>query len=439
MNMKIKNVVISILLTFPILLSGCSSREYSSSSSSKHEHTFTEQWSYDEQFHWHEATCGHDVISEKEEHIFGRWHLQNNEKYRICEVCDYKEIEIIGEDFYVELFDFTLNEDKSSYSIKGKNVLEGESNSHIFGDIIIPDFYNGMPVTRVEDKAFWYCSEITSLVIGDNITEIGTQAFFYNRNLTNVDTGLNVVSFGDSAFCYCHIEELLLHDNLQSIGDSCFSINLLPSELIIPKSVKHFGMASFWYCSVLESLKVVDENPYFASKDGVVYTKDFREIVVVPQRKTETIEIPNNLEVVGPGAFYDNDNLKEFISPETLVSIKTRAFIDCSQLTKVTFANGLLDVGEWAFFGCNKIKVIDIPLKVTRIEECTFAYCSSLEKVKLSESIKYLGHEAFKGDKSLASIEFSGTIEQWYLIEKENDWCDATLQSIICANGVVEA
>ena len=87
---KLKFVVLtSLLLTFGLV--GCRvttgsnsspidsgssdvipSSEDSSSSSSEdvHEHTFSDEFSYDETYHWHDATCGHDVVDGKEEHTF---------------------------------------------------------------------------------------------------------------------------------------------------------------------------------------------------------------------------------------------------------------------------------------------------------------------------------------------------------------------------------
>ncbi len=48
----------------------------------EHEHTFSSEWSYNEQYHWKEATCGHaDVFDDYGEHIF------NN---GTCTVCGYE-------------------------------------------------------------------------------------------------------------------------------------------------------------------------------------------------------------------------------------------------------------------------------------------------------------------------------------------------------------
>ena len=47
---------------------GSSDSVASSTFSSSHTHTFSEEWTYDSNYHWHEATCGHDEIANKESH-----------------------------------------------------------------------------------------------------------------------------------------------------------------------------------------------------------------------------------------------------------------------------------------------------------------------------------------------------------------------------------
>lgn len=51
---------------------------------SQHSHTYSEEWEYNEQYHWHAATCEHtDKQGDKEEHTFD----QNDE----CTKCGYKK------------------------------------------------------------------------------------------------------------------------------------------------------------------------------------------------------------------------------------------------------------------------------------------------------------------------------------------------------------
>lgn len=69
-----------------------------------HEHTFSEDWTTDETYHWHAATCEHtDEVSEKAEHTFGEWTVTTaatedakGSREKSCSVCGYKVTEEIA-------------------------------------------------------------------------------------------------------------------------------------------------------------------------------------------------------------------------------------------------------------------------------------------------------------------------------------------------------
>ena len=72
-------------------------------SGEQHIHTFNEStWSNDDQYHWHDSTCGHDVVKDKAAHEFGDWHIAKDPtpteeglKYHECMVCGYAAYESI--------------------------------------------------------------------------------------------------------------------------------------------------------------------------------------------------------------------------------------------------------------------------------------------------------------------------------------------------------
>ena len=62
-----------------------------------HTHTFASEWSWDETYHWHEATCEHkDEVNDKAEHNF----VDNQ-----CTVCGYKKDNDSDQDVYTVTFD----------------------------------------------------------------------------------------------------------------------------------------------------------------------------------------------------------------------------------------------------------------------------------------------------------------------------------------------
>ena len=64
-------------------------------------HAYSENWTSDETYHWHSATCGHTTeVSGKAEHSFGDWIVTKEatekaegSRTRSCTVCEYKVTE----------------------------------------------------------------------------------------------------------------------------------------------------------------------------------------------------------------------------------------------------------------------------------------------------------------------------------------------------------
>ena len=76
------------------------------------------------------------------------------------------------------------------------------------GDIVIPDSvtllgYN-YPVTGIESRAFYGCSEITSITIPEGVATIGNQAFC-GDSLASIAIPSSVDSIGENAFSGCTI------------------------------------------------------------------------------------------------------------------------------------------------------------------------------------------------------------------------------------------
>ena len=73
-----------------------------SNPSSTHKHTYSSEWSYDEEYHWHDATCGHNLQSSRSKHDFGEWIVdvdptikENGHQYKTCSVCGYRVNEMV--------------------------------------------------------------------------------------------------------------------------------------------------------------------------------------------------------------------------------------------------------------------------------------------------------------------------------------------------------
>ena len=101
--MKKKYRLFAVILAMVMALAfvGCQT------DSDSHEHSFSEEWKWDETYHWHETTCEHSKEKgDKAAHAFGEWTIIENitkenegKRERSCSVCSYKEEQDIPHEF----------------------------------------------------------------------------------------------------------------------------------------------------------------------------------------------------------------------------------------------------------------------------------------------------------------------------------------------------
>ena len=119
-------------------------------------------------------------------------------------------------------------------------------------NLVIPD-----EVTRIKDYAFYYCSGLTSVTIPNSVTSIGSSAFYYCSGLTSVTIPNSVTSIGSSVFSGCTgLTSVTIPNSVTSIGESAFYYCSGLTSVTIPNSVTSIGGTAFYYCSGLTSVTI---------------------------------------------------------------------------------------------------------------------------------------------------------------------------------------
>ena len=279
-----------------------------------------------------------------------------------------------------EYFTFTYLEDSDSYEIKCKNTA-------LSGEILIPETYNGKPVTSISDEAFVECIKITKVVIPESVISIGDKAFYDCDGLTSV---------------------------------------------VIPDSVTYISVRAFNCCFGLTSIEVSENNQYYKSIDGNLYSKNGKTLIrYAAGKNTPSFEIPNSVTTIGDYAFYHCFDLTSIIIPDGVEIIGMEAFSDCDDLANLIIPDSVKSIGMSAFSSCEILTSIVIPDSVTSIGDGAFYHCANLEYVVIGDRVASIGDGAFAHCYSLADVYYTGSEDEWNIIdisESNNSYLvDATI------------
>ncbi|MDO5783301.1 MAG: leucine-rich repeat domain-containing protein, partial [Eubacteriales bacterium] len=190
-----------------------------------------------------------------------------------------------------------------------------------------------------------YKSQITCVIIQNNVTTIARSAFFEFSNLTDITIPGSVTDIGQGAF------------------GSCSSL----INIVIPDGITSIEAATFYGCNSLTN-----------------------------------IVIPQSVDEIGTAAFYGCSSLKNIVIPPNVTSIKDSVFYGCSNLTSITIPKNVTSIWPAAFSGCSNLSNITIPKSVMSIGNDAF-YGSGLR------NIKYIGSKEQwdKLDVSLQDINYA--------------------------------
>ena len=290
-----------------------------------------------------------------------------------------------------------------------------------------------------------------SIIIESGVTSIGSYAFASCENLTSVEIANTVVSIGESVFSYC--------ENLTTIE--------------IPSSVKSIGEATFDGCNSLTTIEVSENNAIYKDSNGVLYTKDGKQLIKYPEGKTDTeYTILSGTTSIENRAFASSYNLTKIEIPNSVTNIGFMAFDFCHSLITIEIPSSVTSIGYGAFGGCGNLKSIEvvennenymddngvlyskdatqlikypegkeeieytilntttiieesafsfnlsltnveIPNAVEEIGDNAFLYCEKLVEVKIPSSVINIGYGVFDGCNSLISIEVSENNENY--------------------------
>jgi hypothetical protein len=277
---------------------------------------------------------------------------------------------------------------------------------------LLPDVASAASNGQCGDNVYWTLDDYGTLTISGTgpMWNWWNERSPWNANSSIISVNIisGVTTIGGFAFVGCEsLTSVTIPNSVTTIGDATFSGCDLTS-VTIPNSVTTIGDSAFGYCENLLNIYVDSNSGYFASIDGVLFSRDGTKILSYPiGRESSYYQIPNNVTAIGDGAFDSCINLTSVTIPNSMMTIGNYAFCGCG-LTSVTIPNSVTTIGNAAFSGCGFASVT-IPNSVTTIGNDAFSGCD-ITSVTIPNSVTVIGESAFQACYSLTSVTIPNSV-----------------------------
>ncbi len=288
---------------------------------------------------------------------------------------------------------------------------------------------------------------IPAKINGHIVTTIGSSAFSFNKTLVKISIPDSVITIDEFAFYMTGLTSLVIPNSVEYIGAHAFGVCNDLITVNISASVKTISDAAFDLCKNLMEINVNDNNPYYLSIDGVVYSKNQNQLVFYPPAKDgASFTVPDHVTIIRTRAFTYNQKLTDITLSSNVSNIMNDAFVACEKLVNIyvneentsfisingvlfnkkktaiirypqaknnstfTIPDGVTGISRYAFYSCHNLVKVNIPDSVTTIGEDAFNNCSALSEIIIPNSVTKIGSSAFSSCKSLTKITIPDSI-----------------------------
>lgn len=293
-------------------------------------------------------------------------------------------------------------------------------------------------------EAFAGCTQLTSIVIPEQVGEVGASLFAGCAALEKVEVVSENQAFDSRNGCNAIVRKAdnclvagckttVIPADVAALGEGAF-MQLPLTAVMIPSSVSVYGNKVFYGCNDIETVMVGAKTPAALTAD--VFTCTSRATLIVPTGSLAAYEKANvwknflkRIEISSstlPIQFADSQ-VKELCvdnwdqdSDKELSYAEAAAVTDLGEVFKnntniqsfdeLQYFTGLTAIGDSAFYYCSRLTSVVLPETVTAIGASAFQYCFYLSSIRLSENLENIASDAFWNCVRLTSIRIPAKV-----------------------------
>lgn len=384
-------------------------------------HSFNEEWKFDDNNHWHEC-LRNDCIETKDEEAH-----QDDDNDHLCDTCSKRITECSGgvatctskavcslcnheygekdlnnhlEEGHIE---WIVEEDGHSQKWSCCKTGVTEKTSHTFSEQVTDNKYLASAATCTNSSTYYYSCECG---------KAGTLTFSYGNTLEH-----KFGEWNEGKAATCTVDGIIPHKECSVCTKKFDNNNVEIKDIIIPAS--HDFDTDSW---------MFDENGHYhtCKRDGCDqkgsnashnYVDGICDICSVHNtfgteglsykydETTKTYKTTGytgeTLDVVIPYFYNDGTNGEhkvDIIGDHTFYNGSTssyKTYSNNNKITSIIIPDSIQTIELSAFAGCKSLPSVVIPNSVKRIEDSAFFNCVILSDITLSDSLEFVGPSIF--------------------------------------------
>lgn len=302
----------------------------------------------------------------------------------------------------------------------------------------------------IGDEAFYNCTDLKNVEIGDNVLRLGKGCFSNCETLQSIGLCDGLKYINERAFYECEsIEKMIIPDSVVLIGDRSMPCKI--KELTMPVSAKYnleykeikqevdwsyyyvYRYPAFQGCTNIEKITLTSGNGEMQTYDEYPYGTPW----YLSKGSLKEIVLEEGITNIKSYMFANLSSDIKLILPSSIKIIENKAFdqIECADdeivssggwLIKVGCKLGNIDLTKYkkivsqAFKNCESFVTITIPDNIDFLGSNVFENCSLLSEVTIPAGVRSIGSNVFDNCPSLLNVYYNDSAVAWNEINLDN-------------------